>query len=186
MVRTFLKVYMELGSYFLFLQEQINDIIRVSPAHGGHGSGSARYGKFDSSQESVSKDLQLIQGQSIAKVTTGTIIDSLYHVSLERIGLPGATDDEVGRWKKHPPLVDGVHCDVGSRLESESIRTRIKASSAHLGVTREVNTHNAQERLERRPQLQNVFTEIRIRAKQHEDVNHRRCNICLLDEQTQA
>ena len=32
-VRTFLKVYMELGSYFLFLQEQIKDIIifRVSP-----------------------------------------------------------------------------------------------------------------------------------------------------------
>ncbi len=27
MVRTFLKVYMELGSYFLFLQEQIEDII---------------------------------------------------------------------------------------------------------------------------------------------------------------
>jgi hypothetical protein len=35
MVRTFLKVYMELGSYFLFLQEQIKDIIimhRVSSA----------------------------------------------------------------------------------------------------------------------------------------------------------
>ena len=27
MVSTFLKVYMELGSYFLFLQEQIKDII---------------------------------------------------------------------------------------------------------------------------------------------------------------
>jgi hypothetical protein len=27
MVRTFLKVNMELGSYFLFLQEQIKDII---------------------------------------------------------------------------------------------------------------------------------------------------------------
>jgi hypothetical protein len=27
MARTFLKVYMELGSYFLFLQEQIKDII---------------------------------------------------------------------------------------------------------------------------------------------------------------
>ncbi len=27
MVRTFLKVYMELGSYFLFLQEQIKDIL---------------------------------------------------------------------------------------------------------------------------------------------------------------
>ena len=27
MVRTFLKVYMELGNYFLFLQEQIKDII---------------------------------------------------------------------------------------------------------------------------------------------------------------
>ena len=26
MVRTFLKVFMELGSYFLFLQEQIKDI----------------------------------------------------------------------------------------------------------------------------------------------------------------
>ena len=28
-VRTFLKVYMELGSYFLFLQEQIKDIIII-------------------------------------------------------------------------------------------------------------------------------------------------------------
>ena len=27
MVHTFLKVYMELGSYFLFLQEQVKDII---------------------------------------------------------------------------------------------------------------------------------------------------------------
>jgi hypothetical protein len=27
---TFLKVYMELGSYFLFLQEQIKDIIIIS------------------------------------------------------------------------------------------------------------------------------------------------------------
>jgi hypothetical protein len=30
MVRTFLKVYMELGSYFLFLQEQIKDIITTT------------------------------------------------------------------------------------------------------------------------------------------------------------
>jgi len=29
MVRSFLKVYMELGSYFLFLQEQIKDIIII-------------------------------------------------------------------------------------------------------------------------------------------------------------
>jgi hypothetical protein len=29
MVRTFLKVYMEIGSYFLFLQEQIKDIIII-------------------------------------------------------------------------------------------------------------------------------------------------------------
>ena len=32
MVRTFLKVYMELGSYFLFLQEQIKDII-ITTSH---------------------------------------------------------------------------------------------------------------------------------------------------------
>jgi GTPase involved in cell partitioning and DNA repair len=32
MVRTFLKVYIELGSYFLFLQEQIKDIIINRPA----------------------------------------------------------------------------------------------------------------------------------------------------------
>jgi hypothetical protein len=30
MVRTFLKVYMEIGSYFLFLQEQIKDIIIIA------------------------------------------------------------------------------------------------------------------------------------------------------------
>jgi hypothetical protein len=29
MVRTFLKVYMEIGSYFLFLQEEIKDIIML-------------------------------------------------------------------------------------------------------------------------------------------------------------
>jgi hypothetical protein len=33
MVRTFLKVYMELGSYFLFLQEQIKDIIIIATPH---------------------------------------------------------------------------------------------------------------------------------------------------------
>jgi hypothetical protein len=32
MVRTFLKVYMELGFYFLFLQEQIKDIIIIPQA----------------------------------------------------------------------------------------------------------------------------------------------------------
>jgi hypothetical protein len=34
MARTFLKVYMELGSYLLFLQEQIKDIIIIL----GHGN----------------------------------------------------------------------------------------------------------------------------------------------------
>jgi hypothetical protein len=33
MVRTFLKVYMELGFYFLFLQEQIKDIIILGADH---------------------------------------------------------------------------------------------------------------------------------------------------------
>ncbi len=32
MVRTFLKEYMELGSSFLFLQEQIKDIINQKPS----------------------------------------------------------------------------------------------------------------------------------------------------------
>ncbi len=40
MVRTFLKVYMELGSYFLFLQEQIKDII-INPAHVAEARGHA-------------------------------------------------------------------------------------------------------------------------------------------------
>ena len=34
-VSTFLKVYMELGSYFLFLQEQIKDII-ITASHSAH------------------------------------------------------------------------------------------------------------------------------------------------------
>ena len=50
MVRTFLKVYMELSSYFLFLQEQIKDII-ISRYHHcmyrvgarGHAIGHAIY-----------------------------------------------------------------------------------------------------------------------------------------------
>ena len=33
MVRAFLKVYMELVSYFLFLQEQIKDIIIITTCH---------------------------------------------------------------------------------------------------------------------------------------------------------
>ena len=33
MVHTFLKVYMELGSHFLFLQEQIKDIIIIICVH---------------------------------------------------------------------------------------------------------------------------------------------------------
>jgi len=40
MVRTFLKVYMELGSYFLFLQEQIKDIIIIWTVPGAPGSAS--------------------------------------------------------------------------------------------------------------------------------------------------
>ncbi len=36
MVRTFLKVYMELGSYFLFLQEQIKDIIIIKNCFKDH------------------------------------------------------------------------------------------------------------------------------------------------------
>jgi hypothetical protein len=35
-VRTFLKVYMELGSYFLFLQEQIKDIIIITTSDQWH------------------------------------------------------------------------------------------------------------------------------------------------------
>jgi hypothetical protein len=33
----FLKVYMELGSYFLFLQEQIKDIIIINTTYGCDG-----------------------------------------------------------------------------------------------------------------------------------------------------
>ena len=35
MLRTFVKVYMELGSYFLFLQEEIKDIIIIIMADAG-------------------------------------------------------------------------------------------------------------------------------------------------------
>jgi hypothetical protein len=42
MVRTFLKVYMELGSYFLFLQEQIKDIIIIIGSNARICMGSAK------------------------------------------------------------------------------------------------------------------------------------------------
>jgi hypothetical protein len=42
MVRTFLKVYMELGSYFLFLQEQIKDIIITTTQLRLHGEFDGR------------------------------------------------------------------------------------------------------------------------------------------------
>ncbi len=41
MVRTFLKVYMELCSYFLFLQEQIKDIIVIRAAQNKRGGARA-------------------------------------------------------------------------------------------------------------------------------------------------
>ena len=44
MVRTFLKVYMELGSYFLFLQEQIKDIIIIGGGRRGWCEEWARSG----------------------------------------------------------------------------------------------------------------------------------------------
>ncbi len=43
-VRTFLKVYMELGSYFLFLQEQIKDIIIACHADAGRRLGDVHCG----------------------------------------------------------------------------------------------------------------------------------------------
>jgi hypothetical protein len=46
MVRTFLKVYMELGSYFLFLQEQIKDII-IFPCPATSGSLALRLAEAD-------------------------------------------------------------------------------------------------------------------------------------------
>ena len=42
MVRTFLKVYMELGSSFLFLQKQIKDIIIIGEV-GAVASGRRRW-----------------------------------------------------------------------------------------------------------------------------------------------
>jgi hypothetical protein len=52
MVRTFLKVYMELGSYSLFLQEQINDIIIA-------GEGAARQNptKLDAEDQEEAVDM---------------------------------------------------------------------------------------------------------------------------------
>ena len=41
MVRTFLKVYMELGSYFLFLQEQLKGIIIIEFGRSRTGEGSS-------------------------------------------------------------------------------------------------------------------------------------------------
>jgi hypothetical protein len=41
MVRTFLKVHMELGSSFLFLQEQIKDIIIITHGHPNGFCGNA-------------------------------------------------------------------------------------------------------------------------------------------------
>jgi hypothetical protein len=43
-LRTFLKVYMELGSYFLFLQEQIKDIIIRSETSPGPTPSMNRWG----------------------------------------------------------------------------------------------------------------------------------------------
>ena len=47
MVRTFLKVYMELGSYFLFLQEQIKDIIIIYLMRGEEYQSSDQFSEED-------------------------------------------------------------------------------------------------------------------------------------------
>jgi hypothetical protein len=54
MVRTFLKEYMELGSYFLFLQEQIKDIIIT-----GSTARNLCLPKQNASWTSVSRQLHL-------------------------------------------------------------------------------------------------------------------------------
>jgi hypothetical protein len=53
MVRTFLKVYMELSSYFLFLQEQIKDIIIISgePLQGHREANEYHMQKLDIAKE---------------------------------------------------------------------------------------------------------------------------------------
>jgi hypothetical protein len=63
-VRTFLKVYMELGSYFLFLQEQIKDIIiiRNMKALGGLDS------KWDPIRKKLVRRLLEEQGMRQGKV----------------------------------------------------------------------------------------------------------------------
>ena len=55
MVRTFLKVYMELGSYFLFLQEQIKDIIIDTTSRGLCGLISGTKTLFDTTDAGVSR-----------------------------------------------------------------------------------------------------------------------------------
>jgi len=54
MVRTFLKVYMELSSYFLFLQEQIKDIIIITY------SGSTTCGRTSRSPISLDSNMQTL------------------------------------------------------------------------------------------------------------------------------
>jgi hypothetical protein len=72
------------------------------------------------------------------------------------MGLPDATDAQVGQWMTHNLLKNGEPCSIGSREEYNKIRARISASTAHLGVSRKVYTHTAQEHRERTTQQQSV------------------------------
>ena len=72
MVRTFLKVYMEVGSYFLFLQEQIKDIIIIIMTGQEHDPGieqiSRRCWTDDDDVFYLFSQKQKIEGRCVASV----------------------------------------------------------------------------------------------------------------------
>ena len=108
MVRTFLKVYMEFSSYFLFLQEQIKDIIIVNTAR-RHANQMHQY--------------QLLHlSTKLASGVSGILCDS-------RVGQRGSSDLSI---KSYPYLSNQQaavppHLPVMHTREHKRTRTRTRS-----------------------------------------------------------
>jgi hypothetical protein len=86
MVRTFLKVYMELGSSFLFLQEQIKDIIIIdTPIREQQAAVTVRYTRADQQAAVAAEPLRLTcassGGDSAAAAAAAVAVSSVSFVA---------------------------------------------------------------------------------------------------------
>ena len=104
MVRTFLKVYMELGSYFLFLQEQIKDIIIIIDGQAAAPGQSLKFlahipgWQSEARKQRRDKLLQLNSDIGLRVSLTGTVGADIFFIpEIHFAGETPELDDE-GWW----------------------------------------------------------------------------------------